>query len=223
MLDFTIPQNSSTSSSVITRKIECQEKALRDLIREYQTILCKNKNETESWKDAKLKAINSQACDECIEVIKKAEESIFSEYTFRMEEISEMENIFFHAMFIMTYSYFESLVSAMCKHLSLNLKSNVYDKTKAILSKTRKPFIKEVEEKYNYVTGDLRLIRNLLVHNYNGTPCNDQLIAAQKESDRGIGFSMLQSDTFVIEKRYIEHVLDCEYDVLKALASTLHL
>ena len=49
----------------------------------------------------------------------------------------------------------------------------------------------------------------------------DGLEPAKRESDKGIGFTYMENIGFVIESRYVLHILEAEKDVLMELATKI--
>ena len=143
-------------------------------------------------------------------------------YEWNDEYIFYMENNFYHSTFILAFSYFESIVSAMCKEKSLDSYSPIQKSVENLLNTCNKSFSEEIQPQMDYVLGNLRHIRNMLTHNYNGTSKDDQEKAAKEESEKRIGFTKAD-DSITIERSYVAHALDAEYDVLKGLFQFLNL
>ncbi len=86
--------------------------------------------------------------------IDKEWEQIEYAYDLEGEMICDMEKDFYHAAFLMSYSYFESIISAMCKEISIEINKKGYDsiecKINKLLQKCNGNFSHETNEKYNY-------------------------------------------------------------------------
>ena len=223
MIDFTFPSQKTIPAHHIIRKIYQQEDILRDLTAHYQSLLNIEKKKIEKWKNESINAIHDRLQGEEDIVLKHEEEPVHLEYDIKMETICCMENTFHQAMFLLTYSYFESIVAAMCKEASLKVENNVETNVTCILKNTNSGFPTKIKDIYDYVAGDLKKIRNLFTHNYNGTSKNGQLEAAHRECERNIGLHEIATDVFVIDENYAANALTCENKVLMALASILKL
>lgn len=212
MIDFTIPSTAKAAHPLIL-KIEIQHNSLQKLVSTNHGFFQNMRKELELWKATKIDESN------CV----SEEEIIQREYNWEKESIYNLENDFYHAAFILVYSYFESIIAAMCKNKSLTIKPHVVDNVKEILNCCKESFSANVQSKYDYVVGDLKSIRNLLTHNYNGTDKDNQIKAADRESAKDIGFQKISDESFVVKLPYIEQALDNVYEILKELSSMLNL
>ncbi len=222
MLNFSLSKIGAAPHGLV-RKIDLQKETLQFLILNYQNKINQEIKKLEDWKSIKLNDIQKKNQGEPKEVIQHKEEPIHLEYDFRMEDILSMKNLFFHATFILAYSYFESIVSAMCKEKNIKVKNQIDQNIKCILCITKTSLPADIEKKRKYVVENLRNIRNLLTHNYNGTGKEEQLKTAVKETKKKIGFKMITDDVYIVESQYVRQALDCEYTILQELSSVLRL
>lgn len=201
--------------------INCQYEAIRDLIDEIQGNFSKRKEELEHRKKTELSKIH--VCENCDDQnnLSPEERGIQDYYDYQEEVIWNMENYFCHSALIMTYSYFESLVQALCEEKGKKTCNHVKENIRMLLSDEHIQFTDEVHKVNEYVTGDLKNVRNLLTHNYNGTAKNDQLESARKEAEKGIGLNLYNNELVVIEYQYVIQALEKVNEILLELAKVL--
>lgn len=208
MLDLSIPETAKAVSPIV-RTIEMQYCFLQKLLHENLGLIQEMKEKL------KQRKINMDSlCNDM------REEIIVQEYN-ESEFIFNLENNFCHSFFIMSFSYFESIIAAICKNHSLSISNQVEKNVQKIKEHTGLLLADDIQSKCEYVLGDLKLVRNLLVHNYNGTARDDQLAAAKKETDKGLGFHMYENSFAInMEFKYIKFILDNIYAILNVLGTT---
>jgi hypothetical protein len=229
-LDFFILPTAVMENPILP-KIEFQYRSLEGLIAHCTESLKRERDLLESLKDDEVSSLHSGKYEDY--EISKNEDAVMSEYSWKMECLVRMENDFYHAILIMAYSYFESIITAMCKEVKLSVSNSIKTNIEAIVNSCNGNFTIETQEKVDYFCNNLREIRNLLVHNYNGAPLKnklqDQLAIAERESQKKIGFSlvylrgttqrreMLEPFAIVVEPKYIHFVLENAYSILSEL------
>lgn len=222
MIDFTVSQTAMAVHPII-KKIEQQCQSLQNLVHFNQGYFIQENKRLEEWKKAEDERVYNKYADELQEMIENEENKVELQYDWEKEILWHMENDFYHSTFILAYSYFESLVAAMCKEKAIRSNNHIDNKVSNILQHCKTQFTADTQTKYNYVTGDLKEVRNLLTHNYNGTDKQEQLAAADREHAKNIGFEKKSDEFFVIKLQYIEHVINNVYPILKELSAMLNL
>ncbi len=142
--------------------------------------------------------------------------------------LSELDNSFNHAAFLLTYSYFANIISVILHDESID-GNKLNERVDNLLSQSNASFSEDAQNKYTNIVDNVRLLRNLLTHNYNriSNDMEDKSIpkggleAAKRESDKGIGFTYMENIGVVIEPQYVLHILEAEKDVLMELATKI--
>ena len=135
-----------------------------------------------------------------------------------LSDLYDIQNMFYQSMLSTAYSYYESILTLIVVEKNLGNKQKPFDALKDQVYSNLQP---EVKTDFDYLYDTVRLIRNIITHNYNGTPNPDQIRAAQTETEQKRGFAMYNQDSYTIEKRYVLFVLDKEYWVLRAIGKEL--
>lgn len=191
------------------------------LIDDISYIIKNDEDVIKEWYETEKEKLRTLNLDDIEE--SKALSYLQLEYSDRDERVFDLKYNFYHATFILVYSYFESMVSAYVKTiLSSNPAFSAEKNVDMILTEKNASFSPEVQQEYDYVVGDLRKVRNLLTHNYNGTSKNEQEEAAKREHERKIGLAMFD-DGILIEKEYITQALEKEHKILIELTKILNL
>lgn len=201
----------------IYRKIMNQHNSLLDLLdsvsSEMEDQFDKDKKKGYEWAEQTAKVVA-----EGDDIIYQSE---YSQYCgavdSHLEDLFDMQNMFYKSMLCTVYSYYESIMTLIAKDQNFAggkpdevIKNNLYTN-----------FSPELQDDFDYLFNIIKKIRNLLVHNYNGTPHDGQTAAAKAETQRKIGFTMYEVDSYVIEKNYVSMILEKEYHILTAISKEL--
>lgn len=135
-----------------------------------------------------------------------------------LSDLYDIQNMFYQSMLSTAYSYYESILTLIVVEKNLGNKQKPFDALKDQVYSNLQP---EVKTDFDYLYDTVRLIRNIITHNYNGTPNPDQIRAAQTETERKRGFAMYNQERYIVEKKYVTLVLDMEYRVLQAICKDL--
>lgn len=219
-LDFTFSKDPFAPHKLLC-EINWQYEAIMDLISENQNFFSRRKKELEHRKNAELSKIHVCEHNDVPNFVSPEERSIMENYEHQSEVIWNMENYFCHSALMLTYSYFESIVLALQKEKGRKEYQDVKKNIDGFLSEEKMQLTEETQEVYEYVTGDLKNVRNLLTHNYNGTAKECQLESARKEAEKGIGLNLYNNELVVIEYRYVTQALEKVHKILLELAKVL--
>lgn len=135
-----------------------------------------------------------------------------------LSDLYDIQNMFYKSMLSTAYSYYESILTLIVVEKNLGNKQKTFDALKDQVYSNLQP---EVKTDFDYLYDTVRLIRNIITHNYNGTPTPDQIRAAQTETELKRGFAMYNQESYIVEKKYVALVLDMEYRVLQAICKAL--
>lgn len=135
-----------------------------------------------------------------------------------LSDLYDIQNMFYKSMLSTVYSYYESILTLIVVEENLGDKQKPFD---ALKDKVYSKLQSEVKIDFDYLYDTIRLIRNIITHNYNGTPSPDQIRAAQTETELKRGFAMYNQESYIVEKKYVALVLDMEYRVLQAICKAL--
>lgn len=135
-----------------------------------------------------------------------------------LSDLFDIQNMFYKSMLSTVYSYYESILTLIVVEENLGDKQKPFD---ALKDKVYSKLQSEVKIDFDYLYDTIRLIRNIITHNYNGTPSPDQIRAAQTETELKRGFAMYNQESYIVEKKYVALVLDMEYRVLQAICKAL--
>ena len=192
---------------------------LRSLIESYQSYVEEWLNKT--LKDIKEKAIASSEGE------KEIEDSIYSqEEYYAYNEIESEDVLFYKAMLIMVYSYYEGIINKMAEDAGVN------NRPSCICIKYGKVLSEESMEKTTFIFDYILPLRNHLCHNDSGTKDRDyeKTVKALKYLDDSHCIkAIIQTDSdnqvilekcsvVSINKDFILDVLDKEHDILKELS-----
>lgn len=218
MIDYTLPLTSQAIHPLI-RKITLQWESLKQLISYNHDYFVQENNKLEFWKNTELAKCQKSS----MQFVNKEECDIMCDYSLHKAKIVTIEGSFMHAVLILCYSYFESIISAMCIEKSIKVENSIRTNVQRLLDKCKETFSAITQEKFDYLVGDLKAVRNHLIHNYNGTEKQNQLDAADREVNKRIGLTKLSEVDYQITPQYVQQALDKEYDVLMELATMLRL
>lgn len=140
-----------TIRNEILAKIEDRASFLEYLIKEYPRLLEEwtEKNDKEFEKEAKEEA------DGDYEVYS----SIYNSFLSAFDDIENREDMFYKAMLLMTYSYYEGALAFFCK------KKQTEDIVDAICRTNHFELSEQARDAKFIVQSDIRIIRNQLTHN----------------------------------------------------------
>lgn len=139
---------------------------------------------------------------------KEVELSISSELLKCLESLPTEEEMFYSAIFLMIYAYYESCLNLLVKGLG------VKSKIDAICRDENLTLTSEMSDKVNFLNDKIRIIRNHMTHNgYDSSDCQDL-----KEVLSSIGEVHMVDDKIVIaDKDFLINVLNKEHDILMFL------
>lgn len=135
-----------------------------------------------------------------------------------LSDLFDIQNMFYQSMLSTVFSFYESILTLIVVEKKLGDRKKSID---ALKKTVYRKLQSNVQKDFDYLNDDVRHIRNIIVHNYNGTPTNAQKIAAQTETERKRGFAMYNQESYIVEKKYVTLVLDMEYRVLQAICKAL--
>lgn len=139
--------------------------------------------------------------------------SIYSSMQTAFDDNEYREDLFYQAMLIMTYSYYESFIC------SLSRKTKTNTLIDAICKSNNIELSKEAKEAINNINSNIRIVRNQLVHNNMGTPQRvDDLMRISKEWE---DVHFMKDEISVSGPHFILDSLKKEEMVLKELCVKL--
>lgn len=221
-MDFSILHSTKPIHPIVLR-IEQQMQSLLSLIHSNRGFFQEENKKLDEWKSLEVDKVYKDFEGKPKDLITNEEDNVNSQYDWQKQILWNTENDFYHATFILAYSYFESIVSAICKDKAIVADNHIDNKVKAILCHCKSQFKATTQIQYNYVVGDLKKVRNLLTHNYNGTNKQEQLDAASREHAKSIGFEKVSDESFVVRFEYVVQTLNNLYPILKELSTMLNL
>ena len=135
-----------------------------------------------------------------------------------LSDLFDIQNMFYQSMLSTVFSFYESILTLIVVDKKLGDRKKPID---ALKKTVYRKLQSNVQKDFDYLNDDVRHIRNIIVHNYNGTPTTIQIRAAQTETERKRGFAMYNQESYIVEKKYVTLVLDMEYRVLQAICKDL--
>lgn len=174
----------------------------------------------DEWMQDKEKECRNVAKDSSegdVEVETSIYHSLFQGY----ESFGETDVLFYDAMFIMVYSYYESVIMKLSKMYCCNNRpSKICEKHKVQLSD-------EAQKRISFLYNTIRVLRNQFCHNFLGT------IGSRKEKDKQIVNKLIQAypsmicyddnSIHILKREFISEVLEKERFVLNELIIKLHI
>lgn len=165
------------------------------------------------WENEEIKKIeeyaktNSGGDSEC-------EYSIYSQISdVFVEQYSEVSILFYNSMLVLVYSYYEAFVNRILDELKINCP---YQKTRCRIDyiMQEKGGKLKIENKKNidYLEDKIRILRNNICHNNQGTTHNKEILNELAKTNKEIFF---YGDAVCIEgHKFILDVLEIEYNIL---------
>lgn len=191
-------------------KINIQANAIADLVNilpYYFENQCANLSKLQETAIEELKNQSDIDEDSCNRQL----EELQAHYSFLIEQQLEFKNTANHAIFLLIFAYFESIVTQIrvSQGLSPIFGIKKTDVTEA-MDKCGCKLSKEAEEALDYLVGTVKEIRNLLTHNYNGSTTSDdkykrQIDIAKDEQNKGIGFA-IDRGRYILKKEYLLYI-----------------
>lgn len=140
-----------TIRNEILAKIEDRASFLEYLIKEYPRLL-------EEWTEKTDKEFEKEAKEEA-DGDYEVYSSIYNSFLSAFDDIENREDMFYKAMLLMTYSYYEGALSYFCKNKQ---KDDLVD----IICKTNHFELSEqARDAKSSLQSDIRIVRNQLTHN----------------------------------------------------------
>lgn len=186
-------------------QIDDRAKYLEDLTREYPSFLHR-------WESLEEKEF-SKIADDNANGDDEVRQSIYNQLLTSLEDDEYRKNIFYQALLIMCFSYYESSISFLCKKIGAK------DTIKSICRAKNITLSDKVQEKVNYINECIKPLRNNLCHNNFGTFRNFEVLTRLAQEKKGLYFDReiltITNSDFIIE------VIDCMHNILKELCEQL--
>lgn len=204
-------------SHPIYRKITDQYYYLRDLIEmstnHMDDVYKQEEKEGEEWaeKNAKEQAGEDQ------DIYYSAISSNWAAVECHLEDLHEVQSLLHISLFNTVYSYFESIATLIIQNKGLGAGIRTIECISSHYASLLSP---GYSEQLNYLKDTIRIIRDLLTHNCNGSnpPYENQLKVAKIESERKIGFIVEEGRRYSVTKEYVMSTLEIEYRLLLDIA-----
>lgn len=144
---------------------------------------------------------------------KEVAQSIYEQEVRRNEDTSELKNIFYQSMLMITYSYYEGIIRHMMKDI------NAKHLIDAICKQQHTSLSIESDKAIAFIDEKVKAIRNNICHNNAGT-CNKQCLMTELSSTyTEIDFT---EDTIgIYDSKFILEALELEHKILIELADIL--
>lgn len=137
----------------------------------------------------------------------------------RFDSCYEEEQLFNQAMFIMAYSYYESILNRIAKELEM---SSSDARPSLIAKKVNVEILDSCKEVCKYLYCVIRPIRNQLCHNNNGTFFEREDKDVDADGIKALvtegSISIEDKQVYIINRKLIQDVLDKEHQILLYLA-----
>lgn len=190
----------------IVAKIDNEYQFLHRILEDYVSIIDKN---IELQEQESMKVAKECACGD-YEVERSVSFSLMPNY----DDSFGLLNVFYQAILIMCYSYYESCVAVLEKKAKLNSKELI-----EAICRTKNITLSEDVKKYvDYLQTDVNLIRNNITHNNFGTYRGIEKM--EKISKKNIGFQYIENK-MIVDKNFVIEILDKIYLVLCELSDKL--
>ena len=203
-------------------KGRCNLRAYIEDIGEYLThLLCMYPNLLDDWmqdKEKEHRCIAKESSNGDVEV----EASIFQSLSHRYDCFMETEVFFYDAMFIMVYSYYESVLTKLAKKYDCckNWPSCICERNNIKLSD-------KAHICTDFLFNKIEILRNQICHNFLGT------IGAKKKTDKQVVKKLFEeypdairyddNSVHILKGEFISEVLEKEKFVLNELINKLNL
>lgn len=188
-----------------TAKVDNWASFLRTLLNEYPRFL--NDWEIKSEKEFRQIAHDNSDGD------RDVESTIFSSLCTTFNDDADKENLFYQAVFIMCYSYYESCIALLSKE------ANAKETINAICRSKKISLSEESLKAIEYLQSDINDLRNNLCHNNFGTYRKTNVLKKLAERNMGLHF---ENDTLSFsDTALITDTLDKMHMVLHELCEKL--
>ena len=158
-------------------KVDDSYHFIKDLLLEYLVFLEQwEKNEIE-----KIRLMAKESSDGDTEI----ESSIISQYMSAFEDTEFRKDMFYQAILIMSYSYFESCIEYIKKNIGNGFKEN--EGIKAVYNRIGRALSNEENHAVDFLN-DIRELRNDICHNNKGTYKRNELLLRLSQEWDGIDF-----------------------------------
>lgn len=144
---------------------------------------------------------------------KEVAQSIYEQEVRRNEDVSDLNNIFYQSMLMITYSYYEGIIRHMMKDI------NAKHLIEAICKQQRTSLSIESEKAVAFIDEEVKAIRNNICHNNAGT-CNKQRLMS-KLSSIYTEIDFTEDTIGIYDSKFILNALELEHQILIELADIL--
>lgn len=189
----------------ITAMVDDRASFILSLLKEYPTFLTEWKNKTEKE--------FVQIAKEHADGDKEIEATTLSSLCSAFDDNADKKNIFYQAIFIICYSYYESCIAQLSKN------ANVKETIKAICESKKISLSKDSLKAIDYLQNDINDLRNNICHNNFGTYRKTNVM--KKLSELNIGFNYDDNTLVFSDSKIIIDVLDKIHMVLHELCEKL--
>lgn len=134
-----------------------------------------------------------------------------------LDDLYEVQALLRHSLFIIVFSYFDSIATLIVQDKGFGAGAKAIEK----LYDHYVPLLSEkAVTQFNYLKDTLRVIRDLLTHNWNGSvPIHEnQLQIAELESAKMKGFTYNKVGQLEVTTEYVKESLELEHDLLEEIA-----
>ena len=152
---------------------------------------------------------------------KDVELSIESQLSARYYETQDNKNIFYQAMLIMVYSYYETCINLINKELGDTKSIKGKDIASSIIDNNKIYLTEIIAEDKQFIYEAVREFRNFIVHNNAVKPTDKQDEAIKILVEQ---YSEIKYDNYevnITDNRFIIDILIKEYNVLRYICTAL--
>lgn len=195
----------------ITAQVDDRANFLRRLLKEYPTYL-------KDWEDNTEKEFaqiaNETSCGD-----KEIENDIFSSLCTTFNNDDYKMNMFYQAIFLMCYSYYESCIFKLNKEANkkANKKDIIYDICKSQNIILSNDTIQAIDFMQHYINA----LRNDICHNNFGTFRNEPILEELTKKDIGVNYNTKSCELVISDPKFIEDTLDKMHMVLHELCEKM--
>ncbi len=194
----------------IRREIDAQYYYLKTMINTYPSFM----NDWLSKEEEKNKEIAKEYADGDDDVFLTTYKNLCS----GMDVFYETTNSFYQAVFLVTYSYYESWLNRFGKEVEVK-KGNVG--VKELKKELKFTIDKDIQEMVDYLYHIVRPFRNLIAHNNSGTSKAEQKNALMRLRLKYEDIEEYDSCVRINGNKFIIDVLEMEHEVLLEICNKL--
>lgn len=195
-----------TITPTVRSIIEMQKQTLERLLDDYPRLLAK---EVDAFK---------KECREQARLVsdgdREIEESLFNSSLEALSDTEDMCDFFYQAMFIICFSYYESIIDLIAREKNLPEDTKTFE----LLKKLNIVLGDDAQNDLRYLKNVVRILRRNIAHHNEGAKKNDFPIIKAEVEAHPEDLQFIDGKVIVLRKDYILHFLEKEYRILIEIA-----